>query len=159
MSFKERIIENAWFGFNMDYGLLHVQLATPVFAFCLLMIVMFFMNKWLFQPVFQTLTKRQKVIEDGKAQIAAINVEITTMKQEYEKQLSDAHKEVGETYKTARQTAQGQRDNLLREIRQKGEEELKKGKETLQQEIEVAQSQLKDMTEKFAGLTANTLLN
>ena len=30
MDFKQAIIDNAWGGINMDYGLLHLQLATPV---------------------------------------------------------------------------------------------------------------------------------
>ena len=39
MDFKQAIIENAWGGFSVDYGLLHLQLATP-FA---VMIVLFIM--------------------------------------------------------------------------------------------------------------------
>ena len=32
MDFKQAIIENAWGGFSVDYGLLHLQLATPFAA-------------------------------------------------------------------------------------------------------------------------------
>lgn len=143
----------------MDYGLLHFQLATPVFAFALLLIVMFLMNKWLFQPVFRTLNNRDKILDDGKAEIASVNAEVSRLTQEYETQLSAARKEVSDSYASARKEAQAQRDELLQKVRAKGEEELEKGKNTLQDEIKVAKEQLEKMTDTLAGLTSKTLLN
>jgi len=95
---KKLIIENAWFDFNVDYGLLHLQLATPVLVFFLLMFVLFMMNKLLFQPVFRTLDNRQKIAETSKTQTASIRVEILKLRQEYEEQLNAARAEVNRTY-------------------------------------------------------------
>ena len=36
MDFKQTIIENAWGGFAVDYGLLHFQLATPIVTLSLI---------------------------------------------------------------------------------------------------------------------------
>ncbi len=159
MSNKEIIIDNAWFGFNMDYGLLHLQLATPLFVFILLLIVIFTMNKLLFQPVFRTLENRKKVMEESKAKAASANVEITKLREEYENQLNTARIDVSNIYTSARQEAQKQRDELIQQVRQAGEAELEKGKAALAQEIETAKNQLTTLTENLAGITANRLLN
>ncbi|MBF0290412.1 MAG: ATP synthase F0 subunit B [SAR324 cluster bacterium] len=159
MSNKEIIVDNAWLGFNMDYGLLHLQLATPVVVFILLLIVIFIMNKLLFQPVFRTLENRKKVTENSKAKAASANVEITKLREEYENQLNAARMDVSDTYTSARQEAQKQRDELIQQVRQAGEAELEKGKKTLVQEIETAKNQLKSLTENLAKITANRLLN
>ena len=63
MDFKQAIIDNAWGGINMDYGLLHLQLATPVAVLIVLLIMIVTLNKLLFQPVLRTLDNRKKVIE------------------------------------------------------------------------------------------------
>ncbi len=156
---KKIVIENAWFDFNVDYGLLHLQLATPVLVFCLLMFVMFMMNKLLFQPVFRTLDNRQKIAETSKTQTASIRVEILKLRQEYEEQLSVARAEVNSTYNAARQEAIKQKDELIRGVRETGEEELEKGKILLAQELETAKTQLSNLTQTLAESTANRLLS
>ena len=51
MDFKQAIIDNAWGGISVDYGLLHLQLATPVVVLIILFIMIFTLNKLLFEPV------------------------------------------------------------------------------------------------------------
>ena len=58
MDFKQAIIDNAWGGISVDYGLLHLQLATPVVVLIILFIMIFTLNKLLFQPVLRTLENR-----------------------------------------------------------------------------------------------------
>ena len=156
---KELIVENAWLGFNVDYGLLHLQLATPVVVFVLLLLVIFIMNKWLFQPVFRTLENRQKIVEDSKVQTAATNVEINELRVEYEEQLRAARLEVAETYSLARQEALNQNKTILREVGQLGEEELEKGKKSLSEELEIARLQLRTLTRNLATIATNRLLS
>jgi hypothetical protein len=48
MDFKQAIIENAWGGFNMDYGLLHLQLATPLTVLAFILLMIFLLNKLFF---------------------------------------------------------------------------------------------------------------
>ena len=156
---KERFVENAWWGFNIDYGLLHLQLATPVVVFILLLLVIFIMNRWLFQPVLRTLNNREKIVEDSKVQTATTSAEINNLRLEYEEQLRAARREVAEIYNLTRQEALKQRETLLLEVRQLGEEELKKGKILLNEELEVAKSQLQLLTHNLATATANRLLS
>ena len=62
MDFKQAIIENAWGGFSVDYGLLHLQLATPFAVMIVLFIMIYALNKLLFQPVLRTLDNRSDAI-------------------------------------------------------------------------------------------------
>lgn len=157
--FKDLIIQNAWFDFHVDYGLLHLQLATPLVVFILLMIVLFVMNKLLFQPVFRTLDNRQKVIETSKTQTASMSVEIRKLRQEYEEQLRSARIEVADVYNASRQEAQTQKDDLLKKVRQTTEDELEKGKAALTEELDRAKNQLQSLTQNLAGMTADRLLS
>ena len=63
MDFKQAIIDNAWGGISVDYGMLHLQLATPVVVLIILFIMIFTLNKLFFQPVLRTLDNRNAVIE------------------------------------------------------------------------------------------------
>ena len=74
------------------------------------------------------MNNRQKIVETSKTQAASIGVEISKLRQQYEEQLNAARVEVNQTYNVARQAAQKQRDELLRAVREAGEEELEKGK-------------------------------
>lgn len=156
---KELILKNAWWGFNLDYGLLHLQIATPVVVLILLLLVIFIMSKWLFQPVFRTLDNREKIIEDSKVQTAATSVEINKLRVEYEEQLKAARMEVSEIYNLTRQEALRQRETLLQDVQQLGEKELEKGKNSLNGELKVAKAQLQLLTHKLATVTANRLLS
>ena len=51
MDFKQAIIENAWGGISVDYGMLHLQLATPAAVLIIIFIMIFTLNKLLFQPI------------------------------------------------------------------------------------------------------------
>ena len=65
MDFKQAIIENAWGGFNMDYGLLHLQLATPLTVLAFILLMIFLLNKLFFQPVLRTLDQRKENISNN----------------------------------------------------------------------------------------------
>ena len=67
MDFKQAIIENAWGGFSVDYGLLHLQLATPFAVMIVLFIMIYALNKLLFQPVLRTLDNRSCLLYTSDA--------------------------------------------------------------------------------------------
>ena len=48
MDFKQAIIENAWWGVSIDYGMLHLQLATPTAVLIIILLMIVALNKLLF---------------------------------------------------------------------------------------------------------------
>jgi len=66
MDFKQAIIENAWGGISVDYGMLHLQLATPAAVLIIIFIMIFTLNKLLFQPIIRTLDNQSKTCCSGR---------------------------------------------------------------------------------------------
>ena len=76
MDFKQAIIENAWGGISVDYGLLHLQLATPFAVFIVLFIMIYALNKLLFQPVLRTLDNRTDAIAKSEQTVIQVSEEV-----------------------------------------------------------------------------------
>ncbi len=152
-------IENAWLNVNMDYGLLHVQLATPILVFFILLFMIFMLNKLLFQPVLQTLDGRLKIIDESNKSVSSTKEEIAKLSQEYEEQLASARAEINQMYQAARQAAQERKDEILQQARKAGEEEIEKGRTALSEEIQQARKQLQNAAQDLAEHTTDRLLN
>ena len=76
MDFKQAIIENAWGGISVDYGMLHLQLATPAAVLVIICIMIFTLNKLLFQPVIRTLDNRKEIIAKSQKRVVQVEGEI-----------------------------------------------------------------------------------
>ena len=87
MDFKQAIIDNAWGGISVDYGMLHLQLATPVVVLFILFIMIFALNKLLFQPVLRTLDNRSAVIEKSQKRVIQVSDEVERLKQDFQQKL------------------------------------------------------------------------
>ena len=87
MDFKQAIIENAWAGFSVDYGLLHLQLATPFAVMIVLFIMIYSLNKLLFQPVLRTLDNRSDAITKSQHSVIQVSEEVESLKQEFQQKL------------------------------------------------------------------------
>ena len=84
MDFKQAIIENAWGGFNMDYGLLHLQLATPLTVLAFILLMIFLLNKLFFQPVLRTLDQRKENIQGSMKQSERLSKELERMQSDFQ---------------------------------------------------------------------------
>ena len=94
MDFKQSIIDNEWGGISLDYGLLHLQLATPTAVFIILLIMIVTLNKLLFQPVLRTLDNRNKVIAKSQGHVVQINEELEHIKKDFQQKLDTVRTEV-----------------------------------------------------------------
>ena len=159
MDYKHIVIENAWASVNMDYGLLHAQLGTPIITAILLLIMILALNKLLFQPVLRTLDNRKKEIEESQNTVASTKIKIEQLRQDYDKKLVAARKQVAQTFQDILHDSQKQKEALIIETVQLCEEEQKNGKVALQQEVKVARASLEALSGKIADQTANHLLN
>ena len=107
MDFKQAIIDNAWGGISVDYGMLHLQLATPVVVLIILFIMIYTLNKLLFQPVLRTLDNRNAVIE--KSQKRAIE----RLKQDFQQKLDSVRTEVLTLRNVGHEKGMGSRESLI----------------------------------------------
>ena len=159
MDFKQAVIENAWGGLSMDYGLLHLQLATPLVVLLLLLIMIFTLNKLLFQPVLRTLDNRKQVIDNSQSQVARAIEEIEKLRVEIDHKLHEARAQVMHLINEARDVGIHEKEVMIHTELEKLEEELEQNRAELQQQVTVAKAELQTVSVEIATNTAARLLS
>ena len=118
MDFKQAIIENAWGGFSIDYGLLHLQLATPFAVLIVLFLMIYALNKLLFQPVLRTLDNRTDAIAKSKQTVIQVSEEVENLKQDFQKKLDAVRMEALHLRNTGHEEGLAERESMILEERQ-----------------------------------------
>lgn len=159
MDYKEAILENAWGGLVMDYGLLHIQLATPIVTLLIILVVYRALNSLLFQPVLRTIEQREKFVEDRRSRVASLTVEIEELSQQLERRVHDARAEVAHVMNEAYEQSHLQREEAILHQRKVLEQEIHSAHERLVAETEQARTTLQQLTEELSEQTVSRLLN
>ena len=159
MDFKQAIIENAWGGFNMDYGLLHLQLATPLTVLAFILLMIFLLNKLFFQPVLRTLDQRKENIQGSMKQSERLSKELERMQSDFQHKLDETRKNVMEIHHSARDEAFKDREGMILQEREQLEEEMHNQSEMLQQDFASAKQRFNELTKQLSTQVSERLLN
>ena len=135
MDFKQAIIENAWGGFSVDYGLLHLQLATPFAVLIVLFIMIYALNKLLFQPVLRTLDNRTDAIAKSEQTVIQVSEEVESLKQDFQKKLDAVRMEALHLRNTGHEEGLAERESMILEERKTLENEIEKNVAELREVI------------------------
>ena len=125
MDFKQAIIENAWGGISVDYGMLHLQLATPAAVLIIIFIMIFTLNKLLFQPIIRTLDNRKKVIVKSQKRVGQVEGEVERLKQDFQQKLNEVRSEVIHLRNVAHEKGMASRETMILEERRHYRKSLK----------------------------------
>ena len=159
MDFKQAIIDNAWGGINLDYGLLHLQVATPVTVLIFIVVMIFFLNKLLFQPVMRTLDLRREKMDESLRQSERFNKEAERMGMEFEQSLSDARKSVMEIHQAERYEGLRGREKMIEKERDELRAEMTKQTGQLQQEFAEVQKRFVKLSNNLSVKVSERILN
>mgnify|MGYP000309488404 FL=1 len=159
MDFKQAIIENAWGGFAVDYGLLHFQLATPIVTLVIIFIVYRSLNSFLFQPVLRTIEQREEFVQDRRDRVAVLTKEIETLGHQLDQKLQVARSEVAHVMNEAYEESHKQREETILKQRDLLEKEAHSAHERLISETNQARATLQQLTEELSERTVDRLLN
>ena len=159
MDFKQTIIENAWGGFAVDYGLLHFQLATPIVTLVIIFIVYRSLNSFLFQPVLRTIEQREKFVQDRRDRVAVLTKEIETLGHQLDQRLHVARTGVVHVMNEAYEQSHKQREETILKQRDLLEKEARSAHERLIFETDQARATLQQLTEELSERTVDRLLN
>ena len=140
MDFKQAIIDNAWGGFNMDYGLLHLQLATPTAVLIVLFIMIVTLNKLLFQPVLRTLDNRNEVIEKSQNRVIQVTEELEQLKEDFQQKLDKVRTEVLHLRNAGHEKGVTERETMITAERNELQAEHDKNIAELGSEIEATKN-------------------
>ena len=159
MDFKQAIIENAWGGFSVDYGLLHLQLATPFAVLIVLFIMIYALNKLLFQPVLRTLDNRTDAIAKSEQTVIQVSEEVESLKQDFEKKLDAVRMEALHLRNTGHEEGLAERESMILEERKALENEIEKNIAELEGEIKSTKKKFSKLNEELSVLIRKQLIN
>ena len=159
MDFKQAIIENAWGGFSVDYGLLHLQLATPFAVLIVLFIMIYALNKLLFQPVLRTLDNRTDAISKSEQTVIQVSEEVESLKQDFQKKLDAVRTEALHLRNTGHEEGLAERESMILEERKTLENEIEKNIAELEGEIKSTKKKFSKLNEELALSIRKQLLN
>ena len=159
MDYKQAIIENAWGGVAVDYGLLHFQLATPIVTLVIIFIVYKSLNSFLFQPVLRTIDQREKFIQSRQDRVAVLAKEIETLGDQLDQKLHVARADVAHVMSEAYEQSHKHREETILKQRDLLEKEANNAHERLISETDQARATLQQLTEELSERTVDRLLN
>ena len=159
MDFKQAIIENAWGGFSVDYGLLHLQLATPFAVMIVLFIMIYALNKLLFQPVLRTLDNRTDAIAKSEQTVIQVGEEVESLKQEFQKKLDAVRMEALHLRNTGHEEGLAERESMILEERKTLENEIEKNIAELEGEIKSTKKKFSKLNEELSVSIRKQLIN
>ena len=159
MDFKQAIIENAWGGFSVDYGLLHLQLATPFAVMIVLLIMIYALNKLLFQPVLRTLDNRNDAIAKSQQTVIQVSEEVESLKQEFQQKLDAIRTEALHLRNAEHEKGLAERESMILEARQTLENELEKNIAELEGEIKSTKKNFSKLNKELPASIRQQLIN
>ena len=159
MDFKQAIIENAWGGFSVDYGLLHLQLATPFAVMIVLFIMIYALNKLLFQPVLRTLDNRTDAIAKSEQTVIQVSEEVESLKQDFQKKLDAVRIEALHLRNTGHEEGLAERESMILEERKTLENEIEKNIAELEGEIKSTKKKFSKLNEELSVSIRKQLIN
>ena len=159
MDFKQAIIENAWGGFSVDYGLLHLQLATPFAVLIVLFIMIYALNKLLFQPVLRTLDNRTDAIAKSEQTVIQVSEEVESLKQDFQKKLDAVRMEALHLRNTGHEEGLAERESMILEERKTLENEIEKNIAELEGEIKSTKKKFSKLHEELSVSIRKQLIN
>ena len=159
MDFKQAIIENAWGGFSVDYGLLHLQLATPFAVLIVLFIMIYALNKLLFQPVLRTLDNRTDAIAKSEQTVIQVSEEVESLKQDFQKKLDAVRMEALHLRNTGHEEGLAERESMILEERKALENEIEKNIAELEGEIKSTKKKFSKLNEELSISIRKQLIN
>ena len=159
MDFKQAIIENAWGGFSVDYGLLHLQLATPFAVMIVLFIMIYALNKLLFQPVLRTLDNRTDSIAKSEQTVIQVSEKVDILKQDFQRKLDEVRTETLHLINTGHEEGVAERETMILEERQTLELELEKNIAELKGEVISTKKNFLKLNKELSASIRKKLIN
>ena len=142
-----------------DFDILHMQVNTPLFILALVLIVMFFMNRWLFKPVLATLDRREEHLAAMARKAEDLRAQIARLSASYEADLAKARAEVASVREQAHQQARQATEAIVGKAKEEANESLRKALEELSQDVVRVKADLMKSAQQLATAAANRVLN
>ena len=143
----------------MDYGLLHLQLATPFAVLIVLFIMIYALNKLLFQPVLRTLDNRTDAIAKSEQTVIQVSEEVESLKQDFQKKVEAVRMEALDLRNTGHEEGLAERESMILEERKTLENEIEKNIAELEGEIKSTKKKFTKLNKELSVSIRKQLIN
>ena len=133
-----------------DYDILHLELNTPVYILVLVLVVMFFLHRWLFAPVLRTLDARSTRRDQLAAQRQAHLEETASLQAAYRRSQHEAREATHALRQRERQDAETAANERLSNARHQAQRTLTEVRQQIAKESTAAQRTLEAQRTELA---------
>lgn len=141
-----------------DFDILHMELNTVLYILVLVLVVMFFLNKWLFKPVLRTLDNRAALIKSLGDAVESHRGKIGRLTEEYEANLAKVREEVARVRTESQREAQREVATILEVARGEAQSEFESSMTELREEVESTRKELEIQTRQLAERLAEKMI-
>ncbi|MDP6432103.1 MAG: ATP synthase F0 subunit B, partial [SAR324 cluster bacterium] len=124
-----------------------------------LFIMIYALNKLLFQPVLRTLDNRSDAITKSQQSVIQVTEEVESLKQEFQQKLDAIRTEALHLRNTEHEKGLAERESMILEERQTLENELEKNIAELKGEIKSTKTFLSKLNKELSASISKQLLN
>ena len=135
-----------------------IDVWTMIMTWGNLLILFFAMKKFLFKPVKAIMDKRQEEIEKSISDAEIAQKEANSLKEEYEKRLSEAKIEADKVLKTAVKNAQLKEEEIIKDANKKAADILERVDKEIENQKKAAFSDIKDEVSDIAISIATKII-
>lgn len=151
-------LESTYLARIFDFGILHMELNTFLYTLSLILVVMFFLNKLLFQPVLRTLENRGKLESSLGKSTEDRHKEIERMTEAYQESLVKVREEVAKVRAESHKAIQTEVEGILSQARNEAQADFDKAMEDLNQQMETVRGELSATAQALAEQATNRIM-
>lgn len=140
-------------------GLIDIQLWQVIFTIVNVLILFWFLKRFLFVPVKTMMDNRTKSIEDSIHDAEQKNQDAQQMLDEYQLKISDAHIEGREIVQKAAATAEKRADEIIVQAKDESQKIKDRAYKDIEQEKDKAFRSIKNEVAEIAVLATEKLIN
>lgn len=142
-----------------DFDILHLELNTPLFILLLVLVVMLFLNKLLFQPVLRTLENREAHLKTLAEGTESQRTQVARLTGEYQANLAQVRHEVAQARADHHRESQAQVEQLLAQARNESQDDFEQAMTDLHAQVDAAKAELQAATRGLADQISQRLIN
>jgi F-type H+-transporting ATPase subunit b len=136
---------------GINWALLVAQLFNVI-------LLVWLLSRFLYQPVLNMLNERTRRIQDSLRDAEQVKVQLANARKDYDAELARARQEAASILAQAQERAKGQEQEIIAQARQEAERIRNEGREQAVQEREQLLRDLKDQVADLVTITATRVL-
>ena len=144
---------------NQNIGPLALNIPLIVTELIGFLLLLWFLNRFVFKPIFAILDERQRLIQESYDQLDADRAQMDELRRQYEQRLAGIEAEAREKIQAAVKEAQGLRDNLVSDAQAQAGSILQQGRNESERDRQKAFLEMRSQIVTLAVAAAGKVID